>query len=104
MYRLTQGEFKMKQTQVLKTFLKSWETRLSKAQEELSSSGSVESRVKVEVLQAVVRENEDFFQDFQVVKRPARKGRKPSKVDVAEDRSKVSTDAPLSNRSSTEVR
>lgn len=77
----------MKQTQVLKNFLKSWESRLLEAQEEWSKTGSKETRAKVEVLQAVVNENEKFFETFQVVKRPPKKGRK---VLVSEDDTKVS--------------
>jgi hypothetical protein len=80
----------MKQTQVLKTFLKSWRTRLASAQAEVSSSGSAESRARVEVLQDVVEGLDTFFADFQVVKRPPRKGRKASKVTVSEDETSVS--------------
>jgi len=79
----------MKQTQVLKAFIKSWKGKLSAAQVELSSTGSAESRVKVEVLQSVVNENDKFFENFQVVKRPPRKGRKSSKVLVDEDETTV---------------
>lgn len=90
----------MKQTQVLKTFLKGWSARLEAAQTEASSTGSIESRARVEVLQEVVNSLNSFFSDFQVVKRPPKKGRTASKVVVSEDDTTVTS----TSRSATTAR
>jgi len=60
----------MKQSQVLKKFLNTWKERKTTA--ELAASPDAK------VLREVVEALDEFFADFQVVKRPPKKGSRKS--------------------------